>query len=270
MSETLDSIPGQTHAAVTAQGSPRARYEAVIVGRRGLRRLLHHEFCVWLSHVPGALGLFLRKLFWPQLLGSCGEGVQFGANVTLMHPHRIHLGARVVIGNGCILDGRNPASAEAITIGADTMLSHGVMLSAKDGSISVGHNVGLGPYTVLQAAQDSVHLGNDVIIAAHCYVGAGGDYHRDRLDVPIVRQGTRRTGDTRLEDGVWLGVGVTVLGGVTIGRGCILGAGAVATRSLPAEAVCVGAPARVVRWRRAEAGAEAASVANASMSGGGG
>lgn len=250
VNQTSRPMPEKTHAAVTGRGSAFARYQSVIIGKRGLWSLLHYEFCVWLSWMPGALGLALRKSFWPRLFGSCGEGVQFGTNITLMHPHRIHLGARTVIGNGCILDARNPDSDRAIVIGAETILSHGVMVSAKNSCITVGRNVGLGPYTVLQAAQDSVHLGDDVIIAAQCYVGAGGDYYRDRLDVPIAKQGARRTGDTLLQNGVWLGAGVTVLGGVTIGEHNIVGAGAVVTTSLPAMAVCVGIPARVVRWRQ--------------------
>jgi acetyltransferase-like isoleucine patch superfamily enzyme len=235
---------------VTGEGSAVARYQSVIVGKGGLWNLLHFECCAWLSWIPGALGLALRKFLWPRLFGSCGEGVQFGTNITLMHPHRIHLGARTVIGNGCILDARNPESERAIVIGAEGILSHGVMISAKNSCIAIGQNVGVGPYTVIQAAQDSVRLGDDVIIAAQCYVGAGGDYFRDRLDVPIAKQGARRTGDTWLQDGVWLGAGVTVLGGVTVGEHSIVGAGSVVTTSLPPKAVCVGIPARVARWRQ--------------------
>jgi galactoside O-acetyltransferase len=208
--------------------------------------------------------LALRKLLWPRLFGSCGKGVQFGTNITLIHPHRIHLGARTVVGNGCILDARNPESDRAIVIGAGGILSHGVMISAKNCCITIGQNVGLGPYTVLQAALDPVRLGDDVIIAARCYMGTGGDYHRDRVDVPIANQGARRTGGTWLQDGVWLGAGVTVLGGVTIGEHSIVGAGAVVTNSLPSTAVCVGVPARVVRWRqgRRDGAAITGSAAN--------
>lgn len=45
----------------------------------------------------------------------------------------------------------------------------------------------------------------------------------------------------------WFGGNVTVLGGVTIGPGCVIGAGAVVTRDIPADAVAVGNPARVIR-----------------------
>jgi maltose O-acetyltransferase len=48
-------------------------------------------------------------------------------------------------------------------------------------------------------------------------------------------------------DNVWLGGGVTVLPGVTIGENTVVGAGAVVTRDLPANVVAVGNPARIVR-----------------------
>jgi acetyltransferase-like isoleucine patch superfamily enzyme len=52
-----------------------------------------------------------------------------------------------------------------------------------------------------------------------------------------------------LEDDVWLGLGVAVLEGVRIGRGAVIGAGAVVTRDIPAYAIAIGVPARVVRFR---------------------
>ena len=48
---------------------------------------------------------------------------------------------------------------------------------------------------------------------------------------------------------VWLDAGVTVLGGVNIGDGCVVGAGSVVTKDLPAGSVCHGVPATVQNWR---------------------
>jgi maltose O-acetyltransferase len=50
---------------------------------------------------------------------------------------------------------------------------------------------------------------------------------------------------------VWIGARVIVLPGVTIGKGAIIGAGAVVTKDVPAYAICVGNPARVIRFRDA-------------------
>jgi len=82
----------KTQATVTGGGSALQRYRRVIVGRGGWMALLRFEACAWLAIVPGAMGLFLRRIFWPGLFRRCGRGTVFGANVLLRHPHRIELG----------------------------------------------------------------------------------------------------------------------------------------------------------------------------------
>ena len=54
-------------------GSARQKYSALVVGRPGWLPLVKHELIVMVSqHVPGALGLALRKWLYPKLLGRCG------------------------------------------------------------------------------------------------------------------------------------------------------------------------------------------------------
>jgi acetyltransferase-like isoleucine patch superfamily enzyme len=57
------------------------------------------------------------------------------------------------------------------------------------------------------------------------------------------------TGPTLIGNDVWLGLGAIILGGVTVGDGAVVGAGAVVTEAIPPYAVVVGNPARVVRYR---------------------
>lgn len=51
----------------------------------------------------------------------------------------------------------------------------------------------------------------------------------------------------KIEDDCWIGGNVVILPGVTIGRGCTVGAGAVVTKNLPAYSIALGAPAKVVK-----------------------
>lgn len=240
----------KTQAAVTGGESALRRYQDVMVGSHAWGRTLYYEFCQWLGPLPGALGLLLRKWFWPRLFAGCGGGTVFGRSVILRHPHRIRLGDRVVLGEGCVLDARNDAVAEALVIGDDAMLANQVILSCKQGTIGLGRHCGIGAFTVIQSTTGCpVRIGDDVVIGPQCYVVGGGNYRMTRRDLPIWRQGIAPDSGVILEDDVWLGAHVTVLGGVRIGRGGVAAAGAVVTRTIEPYTVCAGVPARPQRMR---------------------
>ncbi len=240
----------KTHAAVTGQGSALKKYQDVVVGSRSLADLFYFEWCLLLAAVPGAAGMVLRKVFWPRLFGSCGRGCMFGAGIVVRHPGRIRIGRNVIISEGCVLDGRHGEAEDAIVLGDNVILSNNVMLSCKNGTIRIGDNVGLNAQAIVQSTSDCpVEIGNDCVIGQGCLVIGGGSYNMERLDIPIRCQGIRADGGVRLEEDVWLGGNVTVLGGVTMGRSSIAAAGAVLTRSVGPRTVSMGVPARVVRER---------------------
>ena len=242
-----------THHTITCGASLWRRYQSVMVGSRSLAPTLFYEFCIMLAPVPGALGLVLRKLFWPHLFGACGPGAQFGSGIVLRHPHRIHLGERVVLSEGCVLDGRNESSKKAIVLGNDVMVAPYAILEGKSASIRIGARCGIGAQAIILAADgNDVTIGADVAIGPRCNIVGGGIYNEERLDVPMWRQGVKPERLVRLEDDIWLGAAVSVLGGVRIGRGSIVGAGAVVTRDVPPYTVCAGVPAKAIR-RRADA-----------------
>lgn len=240
----------KTHKSITEDGSALEKYQHVMIGNTSIPYLLYFELCTWLGKMPGALGILLRKLLWPRLFGSCGRGVMFADHVVLRHPGRIHLGDRVIIGEGSVLDARHDDEEQVLVLGDDVMLSVNVMISCKNGCVEIGPNTGLSAQTVIHATNDCpVTIGRDVIIGPQCYIAGGGDYHFERTDIPIREQGIRADGGVTIEDDVWLGAKTTVLGGVTMHSGTIAGAGSVVTKSVPSNAVCAGVPARVLRRR---------------------
>ncbi|MDW7772682.1 MAG: acyltransferase [Desulfobulbaceae bacterium] len=242
----------KTHAAVTGRGSPLDRYREVVVGRPSWSAFLYYEFCMLLAPVPGAMGIALRKLFWPGMFGACGKGVLFGINIVVRHPGRIHLGSSVVLSEGCILDARSPGEERAIILADDTILSSNVMLSCKNGTIEIGSNAGINAQSIIQStSRCPVIIGRDAVIGQRCLIVAGGNYNIDRLDVPIRSQGIREDGGININEDVWLGGNVTVLGGVTVGRGSVVGAAAVVTRSVPPFSISRGIPAEVTGTRQA-------------------
>mgnify|MGYP003345031875 CR=1 FL=1 len=88
------------------------KYRELFIGRPGLGPLLAYELAMMVaSHVPGALGLFLRSKIYPLILGSVGRNVVFGVHVTLRHPHKIHIGDNVVIDDLCCLDAKGADNA---------------------------------------------------------------------------------------------------------------------------------------------------------------
>ena len=115
--------------------------------------------------------------------------------------------------------------------------------------ISVGARGHIGERCYLWAGDGHgrIDIGDDVLLAPEVFITAS-DYRR-RPGVPMEVQ-PKDERDVRIGSDVWLGVRVVVVAGVTIGDGCVVGAGAVVTRSLPAGSVAAGVPARVVgrRW----------------------
>lgn len=89
-------------------------------------------------------------------------------------------------------------------------------------------------------------IGNDCMIASQCiFAGVGHEY---RKDLPINNQPTT-VGDITIEDDVWLGIGSKVLQGVVIGKGSVIGAGSLVNKSIPANEVWAGSPARFIKNR---------------------
>ncbi len=221
-----------------------------MVGNRSLFSFLYYEWCMLLVPIPGALGMVLRKIFWPRMFGSCGRGGMFGSGIVVRQPGKIHLGRAVIISEGCVLDGRHSSEAISITLGDNVILSNDVMLSCKSGSIRIGDNCGLNAQTIVQSTNDCpVKIGADCVIGQRCFIVGGGNYNIDRLDIPIRKQGIQADGGVRLGADVWLGGNVTVLGGVEMGQGSVAGAGAVVTRSVADYTVSMGVPAKVVKAR---------------------
>ena len=226
--------------------SAREKYQALIVGRPGLAALVRHELVTLTAQaLPGALGLALRKVLYPLLLGACGRNVVFGQNVVLRHPHKIRIGDDVVIDDNCLIDAKGDANA-GVQIGSGVFVGRNTILSCKNGDIVIGTGANIG-FNCEVFSASRVEIGAQTLLAAYCYV-IGGDHRLDDPDRPALEQ-ARSSSGVRIGDGVWLGAGVKVLDGVEVGDTAVVGAGAVVRESVPPGGVAVGIPARVVRVR---------------------
>lgn len=109
---------------------------------------------------------------------------------------------------------------------------------ARNGRLSFGNNVFLNQ-GVRIACSLEISIGDNALIGDESVI-LDNDYHG-------VANSAAKTAPVRIESDVWLGTRVIVLRGVTIGRGSVIGAGAVVTRSIPPYTFAAGVPAQVIK-----------------------
>jgi len=217
------------------------------VGKKGFFSLLKYEIITMLfQDMPGALGIFLRNLFYPLLFKKVGKRVNFGKSVTLRHPYKISIEDDVTIDDYCVLDAKGLEN-DGIYISKNVFIGRGSILSCKNGDIILERNVNIGFNSEIFSGS-KVTIGENTLIAAYVYIiGGGHDY--SRVDIPITEQEKISYG-IKIERNCWIGAGVKVFDNVTIGEDTIIGAGAVVSKDIPAFSIAAGIPARVVKSRK--------------------
>jgi len=118
-------------------------------------------------------------------------------------------------------------------------------------SLIFGRNIQLNDYVHI-TAMNNVVIGDNVLMASKIYISdcSHGFYSGEEMDSspeqhPIDR--SYNISEVIIEDNVWLGEFVSVLPGVTIGKGAIIGSNSVVTKDIPANTIAVGSPAKVIK-----------------------
>ena len=168
------------------------------------------------------LSIVMRRSIFRALASRCGHGLMVGTQVGFKHLETFQFGNGVFIGTGTYLQGRF------------------------DGRCRIGNRVWIGPQSYFDA--------RDLVIGDFVGWGPGarilGSEHTGvPVDVPIVKTDLAIR---RVRIGAWADIGTNaiILPGVSVGKGSIVGAGAVVTEDVPPFAVVAGVPARLLRWRR--------------------
>lgn len=147
-----------------------------------------------------------------------GDNVSFLGDIDIRNREN----GAIVIGNGCRID-------------------HGVRLvAAREATFSLGDESEIGLHSVFNCGAD-VTIGRLCMIAGFVYVQSSN--HGMRRNTPIKRQEHTRA-PIRLGDDVWVAAQATILAGVTIGDGAVVGAKAVVTEDVAPNAIVVGIPAK--------------------------
>ena len=163
----------------------------------------------------------MRRVAWRALARRFGHGVRIGRGALAKHIETFEIGDGVFIGEQSFLQGRF------------------------DGRCVIGDHVWLGPHSYLDARE----------LVLEEYVGWGpgakvlGSKHTGLpIDVPIIQTDLRIV-PVRVCAWADIGVNAVLLPGVTVGKGAIVGAGAVVTKDVAEFSIVVGVPARFLRWR---------------------
>jgi galactoside O-acetyltransferase len=161
-------------------------------------------------------GLALR-----QFLAECGSDFVPG------FPLKILGGCNIKIGNNFRSMGQDYLYGDEgeIVIGDNVAINTNVQIGASGGIIHIGNNVIIGPNVVLRAADHGI------------------------ARTKLIAEQTHREGSITIEDDVWIGSNAVVLRNVRLGRGCVVGAGAVVTKTFEPYSIVGGVPARKVADR---------------------
>jgi acetyltransferase-like isoleucine patch superfamily enzyme/putative methionine-R-sulfoxide reductase with GAF domain len=215
--------------------------------RRKLIRLRELIITTTVGSLPKlAMGTAARRKFYPLILRHMGKKVFIQEGVEFLSAEKIELGDEVYLFGNVKLNAWNDncqillGDRVAIDRGAD------ITCAGDNCTIEIGDGTFVGPYSCI-AGPGNVRIGKDCMIAAHSGIVANNHVFADPLQ-RIRDQGVTKKG-IEIGDDCWLGYGVKVLDGVTIGKGSVIGAGAVVTKDLPPYSVAVGVPAKAIANR---------------------
>jgi len=159
--------------------------------------------------------------------------------------YRMKLEGMLFLGGGVKLQIGRTAN---VRFGRFVWIGHGTKIRCHEGEVRIGDKTVLGQECTISAYQH-VSIGEQCIVADRVML-IDFDHNVSEVERPIRAQGIYKR-DVRVGNNVWIGYGAQILRGVSVGDNAIVGASAVVTKDVPANAVVAGMPARIVRMREA-------------------
>ena len=170
-----------------------------------------------------------------------------GRNVSFFGLSNIRFGQWVQLHDNVYISGLGKGKIELgnnVTIGAYSRIITSSSFNNIGEHIKIGDNVGIGEFAFLGGG-GGLEIGDDCIVGQ--YLSCHPENHNFYDNTQLIRhQGVTRQG-IKIGKNCWIGAKVTVLDGVTIGDNCVLAAGAVVTKDMPANSVIGGVPAKVIK-----------------------
>lgn len=168
------------------------------------------------------IGIEWRKLVFEKKARRCGDNVAVYGKI-------YHVNPNVYVGN-------------------DVKIHPGVQFFG-DGDIVIGDNVSIGNYTIIYSSKDGggVRIGDNTQIAAQSYII---DMNHGTKKGELIRNQKNESSPISIGADVWIAANVVVLKGVTIENGAVIGANALVNSNIQMDAIAVGTPAKVIKYRK--------------------
>lgn len=220
MSEGSGRTVPAVHARREIAGDP--AFERDFAARlRAMDRAALPDLYARFAHGDSPFDEIMRRILVNAMVRSCGDGLQVGRGVLFRHPETFTIGRGVFLGDGAVLQGRF------------------------DGTCAIGDHTWIGPQAFLDARdlvlEDRVGWGPGARVLGSTHSGLP-------VEAPVIET-ELRIRPVRVGPWADIGVNAVLLPGVSVGKGAIVGAGAVVTHDVPPFAIVAGVPARVVRYR---------------------
>ena len=215
-------ITGAVHGRREVTPDPRHEVELADSLRASLGRDRLIDLYARFANGAGSFDTMMRRVIWRAIARQVGDGLQVGSGVCFRELETIEIGSGVFIGPQSQLQGWYR------------------------GTCRIGNHVWIGPQSYFDA--------RDLVLEDYVGWGPGakvlGSEHTGvPVDVPIIQTDLRMK-PVRICEWADIGTNAVILPGVTVGRGAIVGAGAVVTHDVPPMTVVAGVPARPIRSRR--------------------
>lgn len=168
----------------------------------------------------------LGSYYWKKKFGSFGNG-------------------SYIQGPGYVTGHENIYLGENTTILSNNRLNVYNNLTGLKSKLVLGNNCYIG-FNFTALCGENITIGNEVLIASSVFISSENHGMNPESDVPYMDQPLECKPVT-IDDGTWIGEKVCILPGVTIGKKCIIGAGAVVNKSIPDYSMAVGVPAKVIK-----------------------
>lgn len=185
-----------------------------------MQKVWHYIKCV--LYLKQEVGIRKKKSFF-----------NFGSESVICRPFlqltgcgNIKIGDRTTILSNCRLSVYGDSDRPNIIIGNDCYIGFG--------------------FSALACSQAKIVIGNNVLFASNVLVTNENHGINPESFVPYMSQPLSAR-DVSIGSGCWIGEKVCILSGVSIGEKCIIGAGAIVTKSIPSYSIAAGNPARVLK-----------------------